>query len=498
MLLLLLHLVTATLFLTEHPPRGVNSFDIQYDRRANKSVPIWNETEFRKLATAMATQLLPAGYDTIVIDGGWAGETIDGHGRPTPNVAQWPSAAGGKGFKPLADWTHALGLKFGVWTLRGVLPAAVTSKLPVLGSNPPVTLDQVAQVCTSPHDRWCNCTWDKQGVGLDPTHPAAQSFYNSQVDLYASWGVDLIKWDCMYENSNANLGMPSAYAGEAVLALNAVKASDRNITLSWSPGGGMSVDSAAWMTDSRGEQHAPANVTSPAGVRGSMFRATGDFHSRPVNWVDGLGEHLFVLGNLSTRNLIGANKVYADSDILDLGPDSAFFNTPAAQLHSTMWMMSKSPLMYGGQLPIADANTLNLVTNKLALLINSHSSSDMAVSYQGNCSCRPKSGYACHPRNSPGAAPCVATWWSSLGPKCKAVAVLNVGAVAAPSVDVRFDEIGFVASGKQTVTDVYAQKTRTIANDASFKVAVPPMGGVLLVVAPGEDPAACAGPGVPK
>lgn len=32
-------------------------------------------------------------------------------------------------------------------------------------------------------------TWDKQGAGLDPTHPAAQSFYNSQVDLYASWGV---------------------------------------------------------------------------------------------------------------------------------------------------------------------------------------------------------------------------------------------------------------------------------------------------------------------
>ena len=43
----------------------------------------------------------------------------------------------------------------------------------------------------------------------------------------------------------------------------------------------------------------------------------------------------------------------------------------AAQLHSAMWMMAKSPLMFGGQLPIADPTTLNLVTNKLALLINS-------------------------------------------------------------------------------------------------------------------------------
>ena len=441
----------------------------------------------------MASQLLPVGFDTIVIDGGWAGDTVDAHGRPTPDVGMWPSAAGGKGFKPLADWTHSLGLKFGVWTLRGVLPAAVEAKLPVLGADPPATLDQVALVCTSPHDRWCNCTWDKQGAGLNPSHPAAQSFYHSQVDLYAGWGVDLIKWDCMYEGPQPKFGLPGAYAGEAVLALNAVEAHDRPITLSWSPGGGMSLDSAAWMTDSAGPQHGPPNTTSPSGVRGSLFRATGDFHSVPVSWVDGLGEHLFVLGNLSTRNLLGVDGAFADSDILDLGHDSAFFGTPAAQLHASMWMMAKSPLMYGGQLPITDATTLDLVTNKLALLVNSHSSSDMQVDYKGDCSCRPKSGFACHPHNTPGAAPCVATWWSSLG-KCKAVAVLNVGAVAAPSVSVGFAQIGLPASSKSTVTDVYKQKswvTVTVAV-AGFRVSVPGMGGTLLIVAPaGTDPAAC-------
>ena len=55
------------------PPRGMNSFDIQSLGRfgpANASAPVWNETEFRKLATAMASQLLPLGFDTIVIDGG--------------------------------------------------------------------------------------------------------------------------------------------------------------------------------------------------------------------------------------------------------------------------------------------------------------------------------------------------------------------------------------------------------------------------------------------
>lgn len=98
----------------------------------------------------------------------------------------------------------------------------------------------------------------------------------------------------------------------------------------------MSLDSAAWMTDSSGPQYGPPNVTAPPGVRGSMFRATGDFHSLPVSWVDGLGEHLFVLGNLSTRKLLGVNNSFADSDILDLGHDSAFFGKPAAQLHASM------------------------------------------------------------------------------------------------------------------------------------------------------------------
>ena len=62
---------TAVLVTPSIPPRGWNSFDLQFDRRYNSSVPVWNETVFRSTAQAMARQLLPHGYDTIVIDGGW-------------------------------------------------------------------------------------------------------------------------------------------------------------------------------------------------------------------------------------------------------------------------------------------------------------------------------------------------------------------------------------------------------------------------------------------
>ena len=36
------------------PPRGMNSFDIQFARRyPNATVPVWNETEFRRLANTL-------------------------------------------------------------------------------------------------------------------------------------------------------------------------------------------------------------------------------------------------------------------------------------------------------------------------------------------------------------------------------------------------------------------------------------------------------------
>lgn len=155
--------------------------------------------------------------------------------------------------------------------------------------------------------------------------------------------------------------------------------------------------------------------------------------------------------------------------------------------------MAKSPLMYGGQLPITDKVTLNLVTNELALLINSHSSNDMQVAYQGDCSCRQKSGFACHPLNIPGTAPCVATWWSSFG-KCKAVAVLNVGATAAPDVEITFQQIGLPSTITHSITNVYEKRTWLVEPPQSlderatlsngFKVSVAGTGGMLLVVSP--------------
>ena len=44
---------------------------------------------------------------------------MDRHCRPIPDEERWPSSAGGKGFRPVADKVHAMGLKFGIHIMRG-------------------------------------------------------------------------------------------------------------------------------------------------------------------------------------------------------------------------------------------------------------------------------------------------------------------------------------------------------------------------------------------
>ncbi len=43
---------------------------------------------------------------------------MDEYSRLMPAVNRFPSAEGGKGFKPLADYVHSLGLKFGIHILK--------------------------------------------------------------------------------------------------------------------------------------------------------------------------------------------------------------------------------------------------------------------------------------------------------------------------------------------------------------------------------------------
>ena len=124
------------------PPLGWNSWDI-----FGTTV---TEQQVKEQADAMAKYLLPSGYQYLTVDIQWyepeskshnydpdANLTMDEYGRLTPGLKKFPSAADGNGFKPLADYVHSKGLKFGIHIMRGIPRQAVAKNTPVLWHKRP-------------------------------------------------------------------------------------------------------------------------------------------------------------------------------------------------------------------------------------------------------------------------------------------------------------------------------------------------------------------------
>ena len=61
--------------------------------------------------------------------------SINEYGRYTPPLNRFPSPVGNAGIRPLADYVHSLGLKFGIHILRGTPKQAVARNLPIAGSS---------------------------------------------------------------------------------------------------------------------------------------------------------------------------------------------------------------------------------------------------------------------------------------------------------------------------------------------------------------------------
>ena len=150
-------------------------------------------------AEYVAKNLKHHGYEYIVCDIQWyepeaksnvynpfAQLCMDKYSRLIPAENRFPSSKRGKGFKPIADKIHDMGLKFGIHIMRGIPRQAVHSDMPILGTE--VTARQIAK-------SYSICPWNTDMYGVDPKKEGAREYYQSIVDLYASWGVDFIKCD---------------------------------------------------------------------------------------------------------------------------------------------------------------------------------------------------------------------------------------------------------------------------------------------------------------
>ena len=332
------------------PPMGWNSWDC--------FGPTVTEAEVKANADYMAKYLKPYGWDYIVVDIRWyvgndkahgynekdPDYVIDEFGRFMPAVNRFPSAAGGKGFKPLADYLHKKGLKFGIHIMRGVPVIAVKQNIAIKGTN------LTARDIYSDKDQ---CSWLRDMYTIVPGKPGAQEYYNSLFELYASWGLDFVKID--------DLSSPIYFEGEIDMIRKAIDRTGRKIVLSTSPG----------ETPVAHADHVQKNA--------NMWRTVGDFWD---SW-EQLKDHFEVFNRWNKWRSYGA---YPDGDMLPMGrigiraergdPRMTAFTKDEQYTLMTLWTIFKSPLMFGGNLPDNDPFTLSLLTNKNVLKILNESTNN--------------------------------------------------------------------------------------------------------------------------
>jgi alpha-galactosidase len=324
------------------PPMGWNSWDC--------FGPSVTEDEVRRNAELIAARLAPYGWRYVVVDIQWyepaaraggyrpdAELVLDEYGRPLPAPNRFPSARNGQGFRPLADFVHGLGLGFGVHIMRGIPRQAVDADLPILGTE--YTAAQIA-------DRAAICSWNTDNFGLYHAHPGAQAYYDSLLELLASWGVDFVKADDV---------LAPYHAADIEAFSRAIDHCGRPMVLSLSPGTDVPVERADHLAD-----HA------------HMWRISNDLWDR---WDDVAAQ----FDRLAAWAVHAGEDSWPDADMLPLGRigiraevgvprDSLLTRTEQITMLS-LWCIARSPLMVGADLTTTDEDTLALLTNPEVLAV---------------------------------------------------------------------------------------------------------------------------------
>jgi len=345
------------------PPMGWNSWD-----SFGESI---SESDVRANAKWMAEHLKAYGWQYVIVDMGWyvtnhsAGSnaesaqfSLDEFGRFTPAKNSIPSAAQGASFKPLADYIHSLGLKFGIHILRGIPKEAVRKNLPITGT--PFHAADAANTSDT-------CPWNPFNYGLDASKPAAQAYYDSIARQYAGWGVDFLKVDCIADHP---------YKGDEIRMLSeALRKTGRPIVLSLSPGPAalekaeeLSKYAQMWRISDDVWDLWHSDEQFPSGIQNQFARAAkwAPF-SGPGHWPDA---DMLPLGRLEP--VAGWQK-----------PRATRLTHDEQRTQLTLWSIFRSPLMMGGNLTLCDPWTESLLTNPEVIAVDQHSRGNHPVIQTG-------------------------------------------------------------------------------------------------------------------
>lgn len=329
------------------PPMGWNSWDC-YGAAVN-------EETVRANAKFMAENLKQFGWQYIVVDIQWSNPIAQNHeyqpftelcmdeySRLIPAAERFPSAAGGKGFAPLAEYVHSLGLKFGIHIMRGIPRQAVHRNTAIKGTSR--TARDIAKTSSI-------CQWNTDMYGVDPEKEGAREYYDSIFELYKSWDVDFIKVDDICRE------LPHEES-ELVMLSESLRSCGRDMVLSLSPGAALPEKAELYKQVS------------------NMWRITDDFWD---NWP----QLLDMFSRAQTWCIHAGAGHFPDADMLpvgailqDYGPDGWTKFTKDEQITMmSLWCIMRSPLMIGGEMTKFDDFTMSLLTNAdlIDCLNNTHS-----------------------------------------------------------------------------------------------------------------------------
>jgi alpha-galactosidase len=277
--------------LAKTPPMGWNSW--------NTFGTDINEQLVKDIADAFLSKgLKEAGYEYLVLDDGWMAMERDQSGNLVADPKKFPG-----GMKALADYVHSKGLKFGLY----------------------------------------NCAGIKTCAG----YPGSRGHEYQDALLYASWGVDYLKYDwCNTEKINAE----SAY----ITMRNALFSAGRPMVFSICEWG----DNQPW--------------TWGKDV-GHLWRISGDItncwdceldHGSWSSW--GVMRIVEMRRDKRLRQYSGPSQ-WNDLDMMEVGNGMTVYEDKS---HFALWCMLASPLIMGNDLRSASAETLAILKNKEVIAVN--------------------------------------------------------------------------------------------------------------------------------
>ena len=437
------------------PPLGWNSWD-----SFGQAV---TEADVRANADFMAARLARYGWRYVVVDIEWSEperlgpdypvhskSEIDAFGRFIPAVSRFPSSAGGRGFKPLADYIHGKGLKFGVHIVRGIPRLAVERNTPIEG-----TTFRAADIA----DKTDYCDWNEDQWGVDLAKPGAQEWYDSLFRQLAGWGVDFVKADDL------------CYRGQEIAVIRrAIDRTGRPIVLSLSYGP-MPLDQAGALVANANAWRLLGDLWDYWGQALPAFRRLHEWSpfAGPGHWPD---PDMLPLGRLRALPAGWSSNTTMNPEYFEMvshgGREDVpnFLSRDEQRTVLTLWAIARSPLIFGGHLPASDAWTLSLITNPDLLAVNQRGRGSRQLFHANGLAA-----------------------WTADDPATGAayVAVFNIcdqgerGLEQGIAVPVRLADIG--CAGPVEITDVWTGKTEVISG-GEFAPVVPYHGSGLYRLKP--------------